>query len=150
MLSVFFTLCFSCLVPCLLPFFFAVLLFLGSLFEEFFGSELLFLGVGVGLVFFGGLLPMFLLYYFWRFAPEIVWKNSLDVRCSLFLCCFRRRHFFKRHRSGSNRTPHARTCFVCFFLFLCPAAPLFRLFWPCVLLLGVFLGAFLGFSWYLL
>ena len=42
--------------------FFAVLLFLGSLFEKIFGSELLFLGVVVGLVFFGGFLPMFLLY----------------------------------------------------------------------------------------
>ena len=51
MLSVFFILCFLCLVRCLLPFF-AVFLFLGSLFEKFFGSELLFLGVGVGLVFF--------------------------------------------------------------------------------------------------
>ena len=42
--------------------FFAVLLFLGSLFEKFFGSELLFSGVGVGRVFFGAVLPMFLLY----------------------------------------------------------------------------------------
>ena len=41
---------------------FSVLLFLGSLFEKIFGSELLFLGVGVGCVFFGGFLPMFLLY----------------------------------------------------------------------------------------
>ena len=43
--------------------FFAVLLFLGSLFEKIFGSELLFLGGGAGLVFFGGFLPMFLLYF---------------------------------------------------------------------------------------
>ena len=36
---------------------------LGSLFEKIFGSELLFSGVGVGRVFFGGFLPMFLLYF---------------------------------------------------------------------------------------
>ena len=53
---------FLCLAPCLLPFF-VVLLFLGSLFEKIFGSELLFLGVGVGLVFVGGFLPMFLLHF---------------------------------------------------------------------------------------
>ena len=66
-------LCFLCLVRCLLPFY-AVLLFLGSFFENIFGSEFLFLGLGVGLVFCGGFLPMFLL-YFWRFAPESVWKK---------------------------------------------------------------------------
>ena len=43
--------------------FFTVLLFLGSLFENIFGSELLFLDVGVGRVFFGPVLPMLLLYY---------------------------------------------------------------------------------------
>ena len=37
----------------------------------------------VGHGFFGGFLPMFLL-YFWRFAPETVWKNSLDVRSVVF------------------------------------------------------------------
>ena len=62
MLSVFFTLCFLCLVRRLLSFF-AVLLFLGSLSEKIFGSELLFVGGLVGLVFFGGFLPMFLLYF---------------------------------------------------------------------------------------
>ena len=36
--------------------------FLVSLFEKLFGSELLFLGVGVGLVFFGGVLLRFWLY----------------------------------------------------------------------------------------
>ena len=39
---------------------FAVLLFLGSLFEKIFGSELLFLGIGVGCVYSGAVLPMFL------------------------------------------------------------------------------------------
>ena len=40
-----------------------ILLMSGPLFEKFFGSELLFLGVGVGRVFFCVVLPMFLLYY---------------------------------------------------------------------------------------
>ena len=63
MLSVFFfTLCFLCLVRCLLSFF-TVLLFLGSLFGKFFGSELLFLSVVVGLVFFDSVLPRLLFYY---------------------------------------------------------------------------------------
>ena len=61
MLAVFFILCFLCLVRCLLSFF-AVFLFLGSLFEKIFGSELLFLGVVVGLVFFDSVLPRFLFY----------------------------------------------------------------------------------------
>ena len=61
MLSVFLFLCFLCLVRCLLSFFYRSS-FLGSLFEKIFGSELLFLGVGVGRVFFGAVLPMFLLY----------------------------------------------------------------------------------------
>ena len=61
-LCVFFILCFVCLVRRLLSFF-TVLLFLGSLFEKIFGSELLFFGVGVGFVCFGAVLPMLLLYY---------------------------------------------------------------------------------------
>ena len=59
--------------------FFAVLLFLGSLFEKLIGSELLFLGVGVGLGFFCGFFLGFCFTY-WR-----VWKNSLDVRSVLFV-----------------------------------------------------------------
>ena len=43
--------------------FFSVLLFLGSLLEKFFGSEFLFLGFGVGRVYFVAVLPMFLHYY---------------------------------------------------------------------------------------
>ena len=43
--------------------FFPVLLFLGSLFGKIFGSELLVLGLGVGCVYSGAVLPMFLLYY---------------------------------------------------------------------------------------
>ena len=59
MLSVF-SLCVFVSGPASFVFFY--LLFLGSLFEKYFGSELLFLGVGVGRVFFGAVLPMFLLY----------------------------------------------------------------------------------------
>ena len=121
----FFFLCFLCLVRRLLPFF-AVLLFLGSLSEKIFGSELLFLVVGVVLVFFGGFLPMFLLYAFAARSRTCL-ENSLDVRscflrvCSLFFgFFFVDAVFFKRHSSGSKRTPrHAlvllflvRFCFV--------------------------------------
>ena len=129
MLSVFFILCFLCLVRCLLSFF-SVLLFLGSLFGKIFGSELLFLGVGVGLVCFGAVLPMFLL-YFCFFAPETVLKNSLDVRSgvfglsSFFLWFFADVvvflsfffFFFERDSSGSNRA-HPHTHLVLLFLFL--------------------------------
>ena len=62
MLSVFFILCFLCLVRRLLSFF-TVLLFLGSLFGKILGSELLFLSVVVGLVFFDSVLPRFLFYF---------------------------------------------------------------------------------------
>ena len=58
----FFHFVFSCLARRLLSLF-SVLLFSGSLFEKIFGSELLFLGIGVGRVYFGAVLPMFLLYY---------------------------------------------------------------------------------------
>ena len=126
----------------------------------------MFLGVGVGFVFFGGFLPMFLL-HFWRFAPESVWKNSLDVRSAVFwvlslrLWFFRRRRFsrffFLRDRDQVvTGHPLTRTGFAGSFSCLCPAAVLFRPFWLCVLLLGGFSGchsgprAFLGFSWYLL
>ena len=51
MLAVF-SLCVFCVWFGVFCRFFAVLLFLGSLFEKIFGSELLFLGVVVGLVFF--------------------------------------------------------------------------------------------------
>ena len=78
MLSVFFILFFRCLVQRLLPFF-VVPLFLGSLFGKIFGSELLFLGGCVGLVFFGGFLLMFLL-YFLAVRSRNCLENSLDVR----------------------------------------------------------------------
>ena len=62
MLSVFFILGFLCLTQRLLSFF-TVLLFLGSLFGKIFGSELLFLSVVVGLVFFDRVLPRVFFYY---------------------------------------------------------------------------------------
>ena len=58
----FFSFCVFCVWSGVSCCFFTVLLFLGSLFEKIFGSELLFLGVGVRRVFFGAVLPMFLLY----------------------------------------------------------------------------------------
>ena len=73
-------------------------------------------------------------FIFWRFAPESVRKNSLDVRSavfcvrSLFLWFFRRRRFclfsffLERYRSGSNRTPPHAPVFVVPVLFFCPAA----------------------------
>ena len=75
MLSVFYF-CFLCLfgVPC---HFFAALRFLGSLFEKCFGSELLFLGVGVGLVLCDGVLPRFLLYGFGGSLPKLFGKILL-------------------------------------------------------------------------
>ena len=94
-----------------------------------FGSELLFLGVVVGLVFFGAVLPRFLL-YFLAVAPEIVWKNSLDVMSvfwnlfSLLWVFFVDVVFvfflflFKRQSSGGNRTPHTRLFGFFFFVFL--------------------------------
>ena len=62
MLSVFVIWFFSGLAGRLLSFF-SVLLILGSFCEKIFGSELLFSGFGVGRVFFGAVLPMFLLNY---------------------------------------------------------------------------------------
>ena len=73
MLSFFFIMGFLCLARCLLSFF-CVLLFLGSLFEKIFGSELLFLGVGVGRMLFGAVLPMFLLYVLFFSLPKVFEK----------------------------------------------------------------------------
>ena len=136
--------------------FFTVLLFLGSLFEKIFGSELLFLGVGVGRMFFGPVLPMFLLYYsFFRSRnclKKILLMSGLvflgfflssfgffaDVVAFLFFFFI----FFQRDRSGSHRT-HPHTHFVFFsFSCLCPRRIRFVLpFWPCVLFFSRFVGA---------
>ena len=86
MLSVFFPFVFFVSGPASFAFFFAALLFLGSLFEKIsgviVGSKLLFLGVGFGLVFFGGFLPLFL-FFFVGSLPKVFGK-SLDVRSAVF------------------------------------------------------------------
>ena len=69
---------------------------------------------------------------FWRFAPESVWKNSLDVRSAVFvfvlsslrfsptsLCFFWFKFSFERHSSGSNR--NTRTFVCCSGSLFCPA-----------------------------
>ena len=116
--------------------FFSVLLFLGSLFEKIFGSELLFLGGCVGLVFFGAVLPMFLL-YFLLFRSRNCLEKILLMSGLVFLGCllsallvvsptsslfsFLFSSFFKRDRSGSNRAhPHTHLVFFSFFLSVSP------------------------------
>ena len=82
MLSVFVILFFSCLTRCLLSFFFSVLLVLGSLFENIFGSELLLLGFGVGRVYSGAVCLCFC-FINGFFVPENVSRkfSSGQVRC---------------------------------------------------------------------
>ena len=137
--------------------FLTVLLFLRSLFEKFFGSELLFLGVGVGRVFFGAVLPMFL-FFFGSSLPKMSRKNSLDVRSgvcgffSLFLWFFADVVAFlflffllKRESLGSNRA-HPHTHLGCFFLFLFLSRRtcLFARFGRASRFLAFFRGAILG------
>ena len=150
MLSVFFIFCFSCLAWCLLPFS-AVLLFLGSLFEKIFGSELLFLGVGVGLVFFGGFLLMNVALFFGGSLPEVFGKILLmsgllffGFVLSSFVFSSSSFFLFKRQRSGSNRTPpHAPFCFF-LFLFVSRRACCFALFGRASFFLAFSRGAILG------
>ena len=155
MLSVFFTLCFLGPVRCLLSFFFTVPLFLGSLFEKIFGSELLFLGIGMGLVCFGAVLPIFLLYYL-LFRSRNCLEKILLMSGLVFLGCrpsslvfsptsssfFSFFFFFlKRDSSGSHRAhPHTHLVFFPFSC-LCPP-PLLSVhpFWPCVLFFWRFVG----------
>ena len=101
--------------------------------------------------------------FFWRFAPESVWKNSLDVRSgvfwvrSLFLWFFRGRRFFAVFLKDTDQVatghPHTRL-FVCSFsLFVSRRAFCFALFGHASCFLAFFSGchsgarAFLGFSW---
>ena len=149
---------------------FAVLFFSGSLFEKIFGSELLFLGVGVVRVCFGAVFPMFLLYsllfrsrncpekillmsgpVFWGFF--VVSSFGFSPTSSPFLCLL----FFslKRDSSGSNRAhPHTHFAFLSLVLVFVPAATGFisrfgRASCFSVFLWGAILGPtrFLGFSW---
>ena len=134
--------------------FFTVRLFLGSLFEKF-GSELLFLGVGVGPVFFGAVLPMFLLYCL-VFRSRKCLEKILLMSDLVFLGFFSHPlvfsstsrflfFFFKRESSGSNRA-HPHTHLGCFFLFLFLSrrACLFALFGRASRFLAFFWGAILG------
>ena len=106
-------------------------------------------------MFFGGFCLCFG-FMFWRFAPETVRKNSLNVRSVVFrvrfllLWFFRRHRFsfflFKRDSSGNNRTPPHTHLFCWFpFLFLCPAALVcFARFGRASRFLRFLRGAFLG------
>ena len=99
MLSVFFIVVFFCVWFGVFRRFFTVLLFLGSLFEKVFGSEFLFLGVVVGLVFFDSVCLGFCS-IFCFFAPENVFGKILFTSGLLFfgVCFFlfsrRRRRLF--------------------------------------------------------
>ena len=70
--------------------------------KKFFGSELLFLGIGVGRVYSGVFLPMFLLYYLFFFVPDNVSRkfSSGQVRCL-------------------NKISGANFCFMVLVLILC-------------------------------
>ena len=128
----FFTLCFLGLVRCLSSSFCRSSL-LRVVVRKIFGSELLFLGVGVGLVCFGVVLPMFLLYCLLFRSRNCL--NAIDVRSgvfrlsSFFLWCFADVvvFFFQRDSSGSNRA-HPHTHLFCCFLFCFCVPP--RLFLP--------------------
>ena len=104
MLSVFFILCFFVSGPVSFAFF-VVPLFLGSFFGKIFGSELSFLGGYVGLVFFGGFLLLFSLYFLafrsrnclekfyrcqvWFFSGFVLFSlGFFVVVVVVFGCCF--------------------------------------------------------------
>ena len=157
MLSVFSFCVFLCQVECLLPFF-AVLLFLGSLFEKIFGSELLFLGVGVGLVFFGGVLHRFLLYVLTVRSRNYLEKFSWCQVCcfwvrSLFLRFFRRRRFcfcfclcflLREKAQVVTGHPHTHLCLLFLFSFLSRRTWFIARFGRAPCFLVVFRGAILG------
>ena len=101
----FFYFCVFCVWSGVFCRFFTVLLFLGSLFEKIFGSELLFLGVGVGRVFFGAVLPMFLLYC-------LVFRSRKCLEKILLMSGLVFGFFFLSSFGFFSST----SCFFCFFL----------------------------------
>ena len=133
----FFSLCVFCVWFVSFVVFFAVLLFLGSLFEKIFGSELLFLGVVVGLVFFDSVLPRFLFYNLVfrsrKCLGKILFMSGLLFLgvCSFSLWFCRRRRlfvfvfcFFQERKLRTNRAhPHTHLVFLFLFLVFVPAAP---------------------------
>ena len=138
MLSVF-SFCVSCVWLGVFCRFFAILLFLGSMSEKIFGSELLFLGVGVGLVFLMGFAYVFAL-CFGGSLPKVFGKILLmsglsfsgfvlssfgffvDV-VSVFLgFVFVFLVFFLSREKDQVVTGHPHTHLCLLFLFFCPAA----------------------------
>ena len=125
--------------------------------SKFSGSELLFYGVGVGLVCFGAFLPMFLLYYLF-FRPRNCLRKILLMSGPVFLGCFlssfgffrRRRRlfrvcfffFFSREKAQvvTGHTP-TRTCVSVLFPFCVSGRNRVYLpFWPCVRSFWRFVG----------
>ena len=133
--------------------FFAVLLFLGSVFRKFSGANFCLLGSVLVLCLLGGILLRFLLYVLTVRSRKCL-ENSLDVRscvfrvCALFLWFFCRRHFvlFFSRDTAQVVTGHPHTHLVCLFLFFLSrcACFLFALFGRASCFLVVFRGAILG------
>ena len=119
--------------------------------EKFSGANFLFLGVGVGLVFFGGALLMFLLYVLAVRCRNCL-ENSLDVRSCVsgifslyfrffvdvvFVCVF-----FKAQVVTGR--PHTHLFSFVLVLLFCPAAGLSPFFGRASCFLAFSRGAILG------
>ena len=138
---------FGCLFGCPLSSFWSPVFSWGRFLGSIFGSELLFLLSYVGLLFFSGVLPMFLLYVF------CLGQNSLGD--GLF-CSFSFSYvsfFVSREKAQANRSHPTLHLLVWFLFFLCPRrACLFTRFGRASLLSGGLSGchsgprAFCGFS----
>ena len=146
----FFFSCFLCLVRCFLLFFCRSSLLRAAFWKNFRERTFVFGWLCWACVFWWVFAIVFAL-FFGVLLPNLFGKILLMsglvfsgfvlsplgfLSSSSFLLVF----FFERQRSGSNRTPLTRTCFSGFFLFVSRRFCLFCPFWPCVLLLGVFLG----------